>query len=441
MTNKKIISNSLYTMLEKIVVMSLSFFASVIVIRYLGPSKFGLLSYALSIVAVASAFTKFGLNNLLIKKFSEKPGSTNELFTSSLLIKLTSSILVVTFLGIYFYNYENSIFPLLMVVLFALIIESFEGIKFIYNAKLLAKYITYSGIISTLMSIVLKVVLVYFEAPLIGFGIVYVLSILLSIVLLYYFQKKANLDVYLFRFWNNINFEKVKELVVSAFPLYMAGIATAIFMKSDQLMLQWLADSYQVGIYSVAVTLASSLNFIPVAISISFLPVLTKLKSESTNEYNEKTQLFADTMLIIVIPIVIVFSLFSTSIIDVLYGEKFLESAYILSFYILILIFIAFEGIISNLLIIENLQKYMMASYGVGAVLNVLLNLFLIPIAQAKGAVYATLLSYIISHFFFYSFFSKTRKVTILQSKALINIFNIKTYQRILDFYNLKGQS
>lgn len=439
MTNKNIITNSLYTIFEKIIVMLISFFATVIVVRYLGPSDFGLLSYAFSIVAVASAFTKFGLNSLMIKMFSEKPDNIDELFISSLFIKLISSLLVVIILGIFFFIYEKNIFPLVIIALLVLIIESFEGIKFLYQAKLLAKYITYAGILSTIVATILKVIFVYFNASLIGFGAIYTFSIFLGIVFLYFFQKKSNLNVSIFQFKKSFNFEKIKILLVSAFPLYIAGIATAIFMKADQLMLQWLTDSYQVGIYSVAVTLASALNFIPVAISASFLPILTKLKTNSTNEYNEKTQLFADSMIIIVLPIVIIFFLFSNFIIESLYGIQFHESAKILSLYIIILIFIAFEGIVSNLLIIENLQKYMMLSYGLGAILNILFNLFLIPKMQAEGAVYATLLSYIISHYIFYFIFSETRKITIIQTKALINIFNIKTYKNMFNFYNSRG--
>ena len=71
--------------------------------------------------------------------------------------------------------------------------------------------------------------------------------------------------------------------------------------------------------------------------------------------------------------------------------------------------FIFVRALISQHLIITGNEPLSLLSHGVGAILNVLLNMWLIPIYGIEGAAWATLISYAYASFFFLLFAKSTR--------------------------------
>jgi len=61
---RKYFSNTSWLLGERILRMGVSFFVGIYVVRYLGPEKFGLLSYALSFVLLFGTIASFGLNEI-----------------------------------------------------------------------------------------------------------------------------------------------------------------------------------------------------------------------------------------------------------------------------------------------------------------------------------------------------------------------------------------
>ena len=66
-TLQRIVSNTSWLMLERVVNMTIRFFVGVWVVRYLGPEQYGVYSYALSFVGLFTALTTLGLDGLVIR--------------------------------------------------------------------------------------------------------------------------------------------------------------------------------------------------------------------------------------------------------------------------------------------------------------------------------------------------------------------------------------
>ena len=73
-------------------------------------------------------------------------------------------------------------------------------------------------------------------------------------------------------------------------------------------------------------------------------------------------------------------------------------------------LFVSIGVVSSKWLVAENLEIYSFYSTAIGAILNVIFNLWLIPIYGIIGATIATLISYSTVAYFSLFFFSKTRK-------------------------------
>ena len=81
-------------------------------------------------------------------------------------------------------------------------------------------------------------------------------------------------------------------------------------------------------------------------------------------------------------------------LVELFYGKQFLSTASLLIILIWSEVPVFFGLVLSNALIAKRLQKYTAYAAVVGAVVNVLLNLLLIPRFGAMGASWATVISY-----------------------------------------------
>ena len=64
---RKYFSNTSWLLGERILRMGVSLFVGIYVVRFLGPEKFGLLSYAMSFVLLFGTIASFGLNEILVR--------------------------------------------------------------------------------------------------------------------------------------------------------------------------------------------------------------------------------------------------------------------------------------------------------------------------------------------------------------------------------------
>jgi len=432
--NCKVLRNTLFQFVDKFVSIITTVFIGAWVIRYLGPEDFGLLSYVISAVVILTSFTRLGLNNIVVRELTKRKSDVSIILSSAFVLKILASVLVYILTVFLLYMYDSKYFVMYVIVSLAIVFQSIEVVSFYFQSKLTAKYTVYANIISTMMVASMRVLLILFGFGVLYFSVIYSLNFFIigSVLIFYYLKKSESLSIK--EMFCSFEKREMLDLLRSSFPIYMASIATAIFMKSDQLMLFWLSTPYQVGVYSVAVSLTTVFYFIPIAISSSFLPALIEKKNISEKNYRAGLQLSINLLLVTALAIAISMSFLSGYIVSILYGDDYSESAILVSLYFWIFVVIAFEAGVSNLIVIESLQKYLMWSTVAGALLNVVLNYILIPIYQSQGAVYATLGSYMLSHYFFYRLFSKTRIIVDVKHRAVKNLFKYTTYKEIYGF-------
>lgn len=110
-------------------------------------------------------------------------------------------------------------------------------------------------------------------------------------------------------------------------------------------------------------------------------------------------------------------------IIDIFFGDVYIKSSSVLVIHIWAAIFIFMRAAFSKWILIESVLVFSLITQGSGAVLNVLLNYFLIPKYGVVGAAYATLASYAMASFISLIFYKKTRPVFFMMCKSLFVVF------------------
>ncbi|MDJ1175491.1 flippase [Roseofilum capinflatum] len=391
---RQVLNNISWLFFDKILQMGLGLIVGVWVARYLGPNQFGLLSYAIAFVSLFNPLISLGLDGIVVRDLARNSEDKDEIIGTSFTLKLLTGLLVIILAtSLSFAIKPDNIISNILIVILSIgsVFKSSQVIEFWFQSQVQAKYIVIAKRIVYLGISLVKILLIQAQATVIAFAIVSLAEIVFSsIALMIIYQIKGNK----INLWK-IRLNRAKLLLTDSWPIFFAGITIYIYSKIDQVMLgSLLEDTSELGFYSVAVKLSEMFDFLPMTINSSVLPKLTSLRKRDPEEYLKKYQNYFDLMLCLWLAVAIPTSLLSPWIINWLYGESYAPSIPILSIYVWAQFGSNFGVARSSYLLIENKQKYSLYFSLSGALINIALNLYLIPIMGATGATIATLATY-----------------------------------------------
>ncbi|TZF85829.1 flippase (plasmid) [Pedobacter sp. BS3] len=425
---EKYLKNTGWLMFGKILSMLVGF----VVARYLGPVLFGDLNFADAMTAIIAAVGTLGLDSFIIREIINEPEKRDEILGTSFWMRVGVNLLLVpvsVLIYVIYHHYSTTPGrPLTIIVAllaFASFFKSFNVIDSYFQSQVQSKYVVHVQNVCVVLSAMVKVVLVIFNMPLVYFALALVFDgfILAAGLCIVYQHRGLQLTTWTF------NRERARSLIRQSFPLILSAVMVSIYMKIDQVMLK-TAGSREVGIYSAAAKISESWYFIPVAIVTSVFPAIINARKTDLNRYNKRLQNLYDLLVGISLPTAIIISLFANDIIHLLYGNRYEGAGLMLSIHIWSGIFVFLGSASTQYLLVEGYTTIAFVRTTVGAAINVLLNLWLIPLYGGVGASAATLVAYAVATFFILTL-SSTRKqgLLMLESLFLISIFR-KLYHK-----------
>ena len=405
---RKYFANTSWLLGERVFRMTISLFVGIYVARYLGPERFGLLSYALSFVWLFSSLASLGLNDILVRELVNQPENSQNLIATALWLKVCGfGLMGLTVTVVLIFKSEDQLTLLLIsIIILGFLFQATNVVEFYFQAKVQSKFIVRAQVVQLLITSIFKIYLVWSKANLLWFALALMLDqALIAILFLYLYKWKVKKFPFLY-----FNWEKTKLLIRDGWPLIFTGMVVLVYMKIDQVMLKEMLNTKAVGVYAAAVRLCETLYFIPTALMASLFPAVVYARKKSEKMYEQRIQKLYDLMVWGSVIIAIPTTLVSNWIILLLYGSDFQEAADVLRIYIWAVVFVSLGVASSKWLVAENLQHYSFYITTLGAIVNVGCNLWLIPIHGIKGAAIATLLAQGTVSFLGLSFFGKTRK-------------------------------
>ena len=92
--NKKIMSNSVWMMAEKIISIFGVIFVTSFVAKYVGPDIFGQIAFATSLFQIAMIIAQFGSDVIIFKRVSKSEGSGIKLINSTISLRFLTYVLI-----------------------------------------------------------------------------------------------------------------------------------------------------------------------------------------------------------------------------------------------------------------------------------------------------------------------------------------------------------
>jgi O-antigen/teichoic acid export membrane protein len=386
-------------MAERVFRMLVALFVGIYVARYLGPEQFGLLNYATSFVGLFLAIALLGLDAVVVRELVKMPREDKVLLGSAFILKIVGALIMWAAIVcvIPFTSNDAETNALVAIIAFAALFQAFNVIDFHYQANVQSKYVVHSQLVQLVFSSLLKVLFVLISAPLVWFAWIFVFdAIVLALSLsMIYLKKEGSM---LHWQWDSL---VATRLLKYSWPLVPASLMIAVYLKIDQVMIKEMLGPEQVGYYAAAVKLSEAWYFIPVAITTSLFPAIVNAKQASEKVYTDRMQKLYDLMVWMALVIAVPATFLSEWVINTLYGPTFIASATVLSLHIWAGIFVFLGVASSRWYLTENLQKLFFYRSLTGVVINIGLNLLLIPRLGINGAAIATIISQVFSAWLF----------------------------------------
>ncbi len=387
-----ILGNSAWQVADKIIRMGVALLVGLWVARYLGPNRFGQLNYALALTSVFGAVSNFGVDSIVIRELVKFPERRDLLLGSAFVIKLTGAFLTLLIAGILvsFLRPGDKLILLLTILSAANFIFQSLPIDLYFQSKVQSKYIVLSANGGFLLMALAKVVLILVHAPLVAFAAVGLCEMVLAAAFILFAYALKNQSIWK---WKS-SLQQMRCLLIDSWPLVLTGISVMISMRIDQVLIGQMLNDREVGLYAAAVRISEIWYFVPIALAGSTFPALIESKKRSDEVFFNRLQHLYDVLVGLGIGVAVVMTFLSGPVIRLLYGHGYTGSSAPLKVLIWSGIPVAFGCAWSNWMLLENRTRMMFLMQVTAAIMNLGLNIVLIPRFGILGSAYATLISY-----------------------------------------------
>ncbi len=367
----------------------IAFLLSIIIARYLGDSLFGIFSFAIAFTSIFGLISDFGMKVLIRREIARDTKTSNKYFIDASVAKilLSSISLTIIFILVKLLNYSfQKEIAIYMAALCTIVLSFTENIKGIFQAHSRMGYGAYLAIARNIIRFILTYSLLVkgysLLTVLIVMLIVRLLELIASYLILHFKIEKIKLD---------INFERSKKLMLRALPFGFSSLFILIYYQIDIIMLSFMVGDQVVGWYSAAYNLIAGLLFIPLAFTTAITPLASQLFLKSRDRMKSLCLNSLKYMAMVSFPIAIVVFILADKIISLIYGAKYVSSGLALAILIWSIIPTFVHYVLGLFVVSTNNERQGMINTGSCAILNVILNLILIPLYGLVGAAIATI--------------------------------------------------
>ena len=403
-TVQKVAKNTGIVIVGDLVFKIISLIVVIYLARYLGTVGFGKYSFVFAYLAFFNIITDLGLQQILVREMARDVSIAPKLIGNAYIIRsiLAAFSIVLSMIVISFMSYPTDTTICIYIATFTLLFISFSDFyATIFQANLRMEYNIVAKLTFKILSagLILWIIFVL-QGTLTQIILVLVFSEMVKTLINYSFSRKFVRPKF------EIDFGLWKYLFKECLPLALSSVIWVIYHQTDKVMLSLMMGDAPVGIYSAAYGLCNPFLIIPGALMISLFPLMSTYFKSSKEKLIKSYTLGNKYLLIVMLPIAIGVTLLSNKIILLIYGTEFIYSTTVLQILIWSIVFGSVNSVLLNLLVSINRQKLNTWSMSICAIVNVVLNLILIPILSYNGAAIATVATNVvllIASFYFVS--------------------------------------
>lgn len=402
--------------------MGLGFFYIMYTARYLGAEGFGVLSFALAFTGIFGVFADLGLSTLTTREVARDKSLAGKYLGNIAMMKIVLALIAfgIIAIAINLLGYPEQTIKVVYLIALSIIFSAFTGMfNSVFQAFEKMEYQSIGGILNSVLMLAGVLIAISQGFNVVGFAYIY--FIVSAIALGYssaicvwkFVLPKIDAD---WKFW--------KSTIKEALPFGLTGLSGMIYTYTDSVMLSFMKGNEVVGWYNAAYRIVLILLFIPGIINMAIFPSMAKFYISSENSLKMTCERYLKYMIILGIPIGIGTILLAKKVILLIFGEGYMQSIIALQILIWPLVISFIGAAYVQLFASTNRQIIITKVSGICVVVNIILNLLLIPKLSYVGASIATVITeFILITFIFISAYKLGYGI---QNKKFVRIiFNV----------------
>lgn len=383
--------NTTFLVASEVFIKIIGFFYFVYLARNMSVDIFGRYNLVTSIVTLFSFLPDLGIGLVVVRDIAKKHYDIPTLLGNTFLVMGLTSFATIFLIMIFSFaaGFPNEVKLLLFISALTLFFSQTRSVPLFYFDGI--EKMSYSAIIKAANS--LSLIVFGTGGFLLGFGLYGVIggflvgSILNFIITwLFFFSRKIKIN---FRLDKRI----IKHLIITGFPLGLAAFASVIYTNIDGVILARILSEKALGIYASANKFAPTLiQLLNVPFVVAVYPTLSRLSHESHDRFKKAILKSLGVVFAWSVPASIGVMLFA-GIVPIIFGEKYSAGVPILRVLIFTVPFVSISALLYKVLIVMNKQNLYLAVSITGVVINISLNLILIPRISIMGAAAASVVT------------------------------------------------
>lgn len=395
--NKTVIRNAGWLIACRIIKAVLGVLISALTARFLGPSNYGLVSYASSITAFFAPIVLLGFNSILVQELLFHREEEGKILGSAILSTLACSMVGIALTTLTAFVIDPSDGDSIVVCAIfsvSLVFQATELIQFWFQAKYKSKTIAIVGLFAYVVVSAYKVLLLVLKVSVYWFALTNAFDyLIISAALLCLYRKGGNQKL-------SFSWSVLRRMFLSGRYYIVSSLMIVVFAQTDKVMIKAMLGNEQNGFYTAAVACAAMTITFFSAVIEAMRPYILEGKQQNERLFEERLKSLYTILIWLALLSSLAFFFFSDLIVGLMYGSAYHETSQVLKVVIWYTGLSCLGGAKDIWILAEGKQKYLLWLNTSGALLNILLNLFLIRKIGIAGAAVATLITQFFSNFF-----------------------------------------
>lgn len=362
------------------------------VTRILSPNGLGTYDFNKSIVSYFILIAGLGISQYAVREGSKKKDNLEEFqkFCGQVFsINILSTIFSYIFLFVCMYFLAQTSDDNYLILIFSIqIIFNLLSVEWIFIISEDFKYIAIRSFIIQVISLILLFLFIKKETDYIKYAMITVFSTGISSIFNIIHSRT------IVKLHYNFHVKDLKKHIKSIFILFFNNVASVIYISSDTTIIGLISGSYYVGIYSTAVKIYTIVKQITNTVLMTTIPRLASLNEKNYDEYKKLLNRVFEMMFILIVPSSLGLIMLREQIVLIIAGSNYLESIVSLTILSICLLFAVISGFfVHGVLLVNNREHVILKITVVSALINIFLNILLVPYFRENGAALATLIS------------------------------------------------
>ena len=392
--SSRAVRNSVVVFTGNILSRLIDLYALILLARTLGEAVLGQFSFAVVYVSYFAILIDLGFNITFVREMVRDKERQETLLAGMIVFKVvlvTLGILLASTL-ILLGDYPTDTRQLVWIMTFALLISpKLPSLRVVYEqvfqAHLRMEIPTLIKLLDGGLLVALIYSVIFYGQPVLWVMVAYVACNLPGMIIILLASRK------IVRPRRTFDIRLMTGLLRQALPIAVLGVFATLYSRLDILLLSLWWDETAIGYYTAAYRLTEAFRIVPAAVLVSLYPVMVATADRIKEDFIPALSGGLKPLFILLIPVCIGTGFLNDRIIDLVYTSRYQPSGDALVILVWAELFVTMATILSHALIALDRQRAVVKINGVMLVVNILVNVQLIPRWSFVGAGVARLVT------------------------------------------------